>query len=79
MQPFHTYTVVPKLPERLQPLKDLAHNLYFSWHHEVEDFFAQMDRELWEKSEHNPVLFLNHLPQGMLEKLTRLVDRKSVV
>ncbi len=30
MQPFHTYTVVPKLPERLQPLKDLAHNLYFS-------------------------------------------------
>ena len=82
MQPFHTYTVVPKLPERLQPLKDLAHNLYFSWHHEVEDFFAQMDRELWEKSEHNPVLFLNHLPQGMLEELAEdefFLDRLSTV
>ena len=82
MQPLHTYTVVPKLPERLQPLKDLAHNLYFSWHHEVEDFFAQMDRELWEKSEHNPVRFLNHLPQGMLEELTEdefFLDRLSTV
>lgn len=82
MQPLHTYTVVPKLPERLQPLKDLAHNLYFSWHHEVEDFFAQMDRELWEKSEHNPVRFLNHLPQGMLEELAEdefFLDRLSTV
>ena len=40
----HVYTVVPKLPEKLLPLKALAGNLYFSWQHEIEEFFAQMDK-----------------------------------
>lgn len=82
MQPLHVYTVVPKLPEKLLPLKALASNLYFSWQHEIEDFFAQMDRELWEKSEHNPVWFLNHLPQGTLEELAEdefFLERLSTI
>ena len=82
MQPLHVYTVVPKLPEKLLPLKALASNLYFSWQHEIEEFFAQMDRELWEKSEHNPVWFLNHLPQTTLEELAEdefFLDRLSTI
>lgn len=82
MQPMHVYTVVPKLPEKLQSLKVLAHNLYFSWQHEIEEFFAQMDRDLWEKSEHNPVWFLNHLPQVTLEELAEdefFLDRLSTI
>ena len=82
MQPLHVYTVVPKLPERLAPLKVLAANLYFSWQHEIEEFFAQMDRDLWEKSEHNPVWFLNHLPQATLEDLADdefFLDRLSTI
>lgn len=82
MQPLQTYTVVPKLPEKLQVLKELAYNLYFSWQHDVEDFFASMDRDLWEKSEHNPILLLNHLPQGVLEELAEdefFLDRLSTI
>ncbi len=82
MQPLHVYTVVPKLPEKLAPLKILAGNLYFSWQHEIEEFFAQMDRDLWEKSEHNPVWFLNHLPQATLEDLADdefFLDRLSTI
>lgn len=82
MQPLHVYTVVPKLPEKLLPLKTLASNLYFSWQHEIEEFFAQIDRELWEKSEHNPVWFLNHLPQSTLEELGEdefFLDRLSTI
>ncbi len=82
MQPLHVYTVVPKLPEKLAPLKVLAGNLYFSWQHEIEEFFAQMDRDLWEKSEHNPVWFLNHLPQATLEDLAEdefFLDRLSTI
>jgi hypothetical protein len=62
--------------------KALAGNLYFSWQHEIEEFFAQIDRELWEKSEHNPVWFLNHLPQGTLEELAEdefFLDRLSTI
>ena len=47
MQPLHVYTVVPKLPEKLLPLKRLAGNLHFSWQHESEEFFAHIDRNLW--------------------------------
>ena len=82
MQPLHVYTVVPKLPEKLAPLKALAANLYFSWQHEIEEFFAQMDRDLWERSEHNPVWFLNHLPQATLEDLADdefFLDRLSTI
>lgn len=82
MQPLQIYTVVPKLPEKLQPLKILASNLYFSWQHEIEEFFAQMDRDLWEKSEHNPIWFLNHLPQNTLEELADdefFLDRLSTI
>ncbi len=82
MQPFYVYNVVPKLPEKLQPLKELGSNLYFSWQHEIEEFFAQIDRELWEKSEHNPIWFLNHLPQSLLEELAQdefFLDRLSTI
>ena len=82
MQPLHVYTVVPKLPEKLLPLKTLASNLYFSWQHEIEELFAQIDRELWEKGEHNPVWFLNHLPQSVLEELAEdefFLDRLSTI
>lgn len=82
MQPLHVYTVVPKLPEQLAPLKALASNLFFSWQHEMEEFFAQMDRALWEQSEHNPIWFLNHLPQTTLEELAEdefFLDRLSTM
>jgi starch phosphorylase len=82
MQPLHVYTVVPKLPEKLLPLRRLAGNLYFSWQHEIEEFFAQIDRDLWEQSEHNPVWFLTHLPQGTLEELAEdefFLDRLSTI
>lgn len=82
MQPLRAYNVVPRLPEKLLPLKALASNLYFSWQHEIEEFFAQMDRDLWEKSEHNPVVFLNRLPQSTLEELADdefFLDRLSTI
>ena len=71
MQPLQTYTVIPRLPEPLLGLKELAQNLYFSWHHEIEDIFVQMDRDLWERTEHNPVLFLSRIPQTALEELAQ--------
>ena len=63
--------VVPRLPEKIARLKDLAYNLYFAWHPEVRDLFIEIDRELWKKTNHNPVKFLNEVQQKRLEEYSK--------
>ncbi|HKK34284.1 MAG TPA: alpha-glucan family phosphorylase [Desulfomicrobiaceae bacterium] len=82
MQPLQVYSVIPRLPESLNPLWDLAYNFWFSWNHEITEIFSQMDFALWERSRHNPVWFLNHLPQERLEALAQdpfFLDRVQAV
>ncbi len=62
------FTVVPSLPEPLQFLEQLAYNLWWAWHMEGIDMFRRLDRDLWEKCGHNPVLMLGQLPQSRLEQ-----------
>ncbi|ACV69453.1 alpha-glucan family phosphorylase [Desulfohalobium retbaense] len=78
MQPLQIYSVIPKLPTALQPLWELAYNVWYDWKHEIWDFFSQIDHALWQECQNNPVLFLNRLPQPTLEELaqdTFFVDR----
>ncbi|MGE4538451.1 MAG: alpha-glucan family phosphorylase [Desulfovibrio sp.] len=69
MQPLRVYSVVPKLPPKLNALWDLAYNLLFSWNDDIATLFAQVDRKLWRECSGNPVGFLNRLPQKTLENL----------
>ncbi len=55
--------VTPSIPEEMSRLKDLAYNLYFSWHPEVRDLFIAIDRDLWKDVNHNPVKFLNEVTE----------------
>ncbi|MFP4657544.1 MAG: alpha-glucan family phosphorylase [Desulfonatronovibrionaceae bacterium] len=71
MRPVRIYSVIPRLPEELRPLWDLAYNFWFTWRHEIQDLFSQIDPYLWRKSRANPVWFLNHLEQDVLEDLSR--------
>ena len=68
MRPIRTFTVVPTLPERLQPLRPLAYNLHWTWEHETQALFRR-DGDLWERSGHNPVRMLGMVDQGALEAL----------
>jgi glycogen phosphorylase len=67
MKPIQTYTVAPALPTALEPLGDLAHNLWWCWNHPAIELFRRLDGELWETSGHNPVLLLGCVDQGQLE------------
>ncbi|SKA73234.1 alpha-glucan family phosphorylase [Desulfobaculum bizertense] len=71
MQPLRSFSVVPRLPENLQPLWKLAYNLLFSWNGDIVDLFARIDARLWRESENNPVAFINSLPQDVLEELSQ--------
>ena len=78
MQPLRVYSVVPKLPPKLEALWDLAYNCWFSWNTGIHELFAQMDQKLWHECELNPVAFLKRLPQRTLESLASdqfFVDR----
>lgn len=68
MRPHHSFSVVPQLPRALEPLRDLAWNLRFSWDPATLDLFRMMDPNLWEDSNHNPVLFLGRISQARLEQ-----------
>jgi starch phosphorylase len=69
MQPVTTYRVVPKLPEALSRLPELAYNIRWSWDHETIGLFQRMDPDLWDSTYHNPVQMLGMLSQERLQEM----------
>jgi glycogen phosphorylase len=57
-------------PARLARLKDLAYNLWWSWHPEARALFKEIDLSLWSDSHHNPVLLLQR-SHARLEALAK--------
>jgi len=68
---WHTVTVVPSLPEKLEPLQGLARNLWYTWNPDVIELWRRLDRDLWEVSHHNPVRMLSSMSQQQLEEASR--------
>ncbi len=65
---WHTVTVVPVLPERLQPLQKLARNLWYTWSSDAIELWRRLDRDIWEEVHHNPVQLLGKISQERLEE-----------
>jgi glycogen phosphorylase len=63
-----SFRVVPRIPEKLQGLRELAYNLLWSWDEEIRALFLRLDRELWETTGQNPVLMLGRVSQETLEE-----------
>lgn len=66
-----TLEVQPRLPEALARLEELANNLLYSWDRRVRGLFYRLDRELWERSGHNPKVFLRRIAQQTLDDAVR--------
>jgi starch phosphorylase len=87
MRPIRTFNVVPSLPQRLEALRTLAHNLQWDWDVDTIELFRRMDPDLWESSHYNPVLMLGTISQqrlqaiaedeGFLAQLDRAVQRQE--
>jgi starch phosphorylase len=71
MRPVLSFNVVPSLPEPLKRLRDLAYNLRWAWNHDTIELFRRLDRELWEATNHNPVLMLGSIGQDALRAAAR--------
>ena len=57
------------LPEQLQPLYEMAINLWWVWNHEGAKLFGKIDSELWASTEGNPVLLLQSLSYKRIEEI----------
>ncbi len=64
-----TFIVDPSLPEPLEPLRELAGNLYWTWNTDAAALFERIDRELWRETSQNPVRLLQLVPRERLEEL----------
>ena len=69
-----TFTVLPHLPERLQPLHTLAYNLWWCWHPDAIALFRRIDPDLFESLDNSPVRLLGATPQ---ERLASLATRTA--
>ncbi|MGA2488883.1 MAG: alpha-glucan family phosphorylase [Anaerolineales bacterium] len=49
------------LPRRINRLGELAYNLWWTWNPSAQRLFYRIDYELWERLNHNPILFLRSL------------------
>lgn len=70
MKPIGQFTVIPKLPARIEPLRALAYNLRWTWSHDTIALFRRIDGELWEELGHNPVRMLGTVSQDRLQALS---------
>jgi starch phosphorylase len=64
-----TYNVIPSLPRSLENLREVAYNLLWTWNPETRELFRRLDRELWEDTNHNPVMVLGSVSQERLEEV----------
>ncbi len=58
-----------KLPKQLEPLKEMATNLWWVWNHEGAKLFGKIDPALWKSTEGNPVQLLQNLSYGRVEEI----------
>jgi starch phosphorylase len=57
----------PHLPERISGLRELAYNLWWSWHPEGRALFKLLNRRGWYLSNHNPVKMINRMDGSALQ------------
>ncbi|MEQ8662156.1 MAG: alpha-glucan family phosphorylase, partial [Gammaproteobacteria bacterium] len=64
----------PRLPPELARLAELAADLHYAWDPRTRSLFADLDSALWDRSGHNPTLFLRRVAQSRLDAAAR--DRR---
>ena len=69
MRTVRTFTVKPSLPKKLENLRWIAENMFWSWNLEFVDLFRRIDYGLWVQYMHNPIKLLGTVSQARLEDL----------
>ena len=68
MYVFNKITVNPQLPKNINRLQEIANNLWWSWNSEFLRLFKDIDNDLWDTVNKNPVKFLKRVSQERIER-----------
>jgi starch phosphorylase len=60
--------VLPRLPEAIRRLDEIANNLWWSWETEAQALFARLNPTLWDEVNHNPIKLLHRIDQSRLDE-----------
>ena len=71
MPAIRQFVVSPNLPEPLQPLLDIARNIWWTWNVEAISLLRRVDADLWDKHEGNPIAVLGSLSAQRVHELER--------
>lgn len=63
------FLVKTNLPEKLQPLKEIALNLWWSWNYDAYDLFCSINKEKFLSLGRNPIKLLDSLDSDSCNKL----------
>ena len=77
MLPVHSFNVVPKLPEPLEPLREIALNLWWTWQPDARRLFRHLDPDLWHRTNHSPLRMLQLSKQARLQEVAADEDSDS--
>ncbi len=58
------------LPKRIDRLGELVYNMWWTWNPDSQRLFINIDRQLWESVDHNPILFLRKVERARLNAMT---------
>ena len=64
-------SIKSRLPEQLQCLDELAHNMWWAWNYEARNLFKSLDEKLYEEVGHNPVMLLERLSYDRKEAVVK--------
>jgi glycogen phosphorylase len=74
MRNLQTFDVSPRLPKMLEPLRELADNLWWTWEPDARQLFRGLDQDLWRRMGHNPIRMLQLCRQTRLVELSKDED-----
>lgn len=69
-------TIKSTLPKELKCLDELAHNMWWAWNYEARELWKSLDKDLYEKVGHNPVMLLDRLSY---ERKEAIVNDKTIM
>lgn len=76
---WHDIHVRAILPERLEILTEIAHNLWWVWNEQAKILFDKIDSIEWIKSQKNPVVLLQNLRTERIEEILKEKDTLEMI
>ncbi|MBN2442394.1 MAG: alpha-glucan family phosphorylase [Spirochaetales bacterium] len=65
-----TFIIQPQIPQKLENLDKLAHNIWTIWNYDAVNLFIRLDYDSWIASNQNPVKMLGLVSQARLEQMS---------